>query len=85
MSNGNASYEFIGKLAIALCSYDIKIRLPTLQKILHDKELYVWEDIEQLVCAAYRYWADNPRMQQAIAAAFTGQHDEGLIENPVLE
>ena len=72
MSNDKVSYEFIGKLAIALCSYDIQICLPTLQKILSDKELYVREDIEQLVYAAYRHWEDNPRMQQAIAAAFTG-------------
>ena len=90
MSTDQAAYAFIGTLAMALVVSDLKIRVPTRQKMLRDKGMKGMYDGEnhgraQVVCPAYQYWEDNPRMQQAIAAAFTGPHDEGLLEEPVRE
>src|SRR5438105_2933549 len=82
MGTSTASSTFIGTLAMALCSHTIQICLPTLQKILRDKGLDSGKDMAQLLRAASRYWEDSPHMQQAIAAAFTGQHDASLSQEP---
>jgi hypothetical protein len=81
MSTDQAAYEFIGTLAMALVVSDLKIRVPTLQKMLGDKGMSAGEHhgIAQVVWAAYQYWEDNPRMQQAIAAAFTGPDEACLF------
>ena len=75
MSTDHAAYEFIGTLALALFVSDMEIRVSTLQKMLRDKGMHDGEKHgrAQVVCTAYEYWEDNPRVQQAIAAALTGE------------
>lgn len=56
---GNETYEFIGRLALALFNQKIKIRYSTLQKILVDNGLDSYGNergMAQAISAAYRYW-----------------------------
>jgi len=75
MERGEASYEFIGQLAIALYTYGIKIRLSTLQKILNDKgaDYRGGIGLRRVVTAARTYWAArDPIIYHAIA--YAGAH-----------
>lgn len=82
MDRGEEAYEFIGKLAIALYPHGIKIRLPALQKILHDRGAYdgMGVGMGQVVAAAHRHWEQrDPVIYHAIAQAFIGQNGEDLF------
>lgn len=85
MKKGKESYEFIGKLAIALYTQRIKLRLSTLQKILNDKGADYGGGVGRgkVVSAAYKCRADEKKdwvIHHAIAASFTGQNDEYLFD-----
>lgn len=85
MKKGKESYEFIGKLAIALYTQGIKFRLSTLQKILNDKGADYGGGVGmgKVVSAAYNYWSKDKKdwvIHHAIAASFTGQNDEYLFD-----
>jgi len=83
VERGAESYEYIGKLAVALYTYGIKIRLSALQHILNDKGAKYGGGIgmRRVVTAARTYWAErDPIIYYAIAYAFTDHHDEPLFE-----
>ncbi len=85
MERGEESYELIGKLAIALYTQRIKLRLSALQKILNDKgaDYEGNPGMGQVVSAAYRYWKEVKEdwvIHHAIAYSFTGQNDEYLFD-----
>jgi hypothetical protein len=84
------THAFLGLLARALYTYDVRIRLSTLGKILHDKGALPYRDgfdIGSIVAASYALWAQrDPHTARAIAYAFTGEHGELVIpanEQPV--
>ena len=83
MNTGEEAYEFIGKLAIALYTQNIKLRLGTLQKILNDKGAAYGGGIGmgKVVTAAYKHWEKKDWViHHAIAASFTGRNDKYLFE-----
>ncbi len=84
MNRGEESYEFIGRLAIALYTQEIKIRLSALQKILNDKGADYGGGVGmgRVVSAAYKHWENKGEwvIHHAIAASYTGQNDEYLFE-----
>ena len=83
MNRGIEPYEFIGTLALALYTYQIKIRISTLQKIVNDKGATYGGGIgvRTIVTAARTYWAKrDPIVYCAIAYAFTDRYDEPLFE-----
>jgi hypothetical protein len=86
VTKGENAYEFIGELAIALYTQEVKLRLTALQKILNDKGANYGGGVGmgKVVSAAYHYWekknsADGWVIHHAIAASFTGQNDEYLF------
>lgn len=83
MRKGIESYEFIGHFAIALYTQRIKIRLSALQKVLNDKGANYGGGISmgKALSAAYNHWKERDwAIHHAIAASFTGSHDEYLFE-----
>ena len=83
MERADEAYEFIGKLALALYPHGITIRLPALQKILHDRGVYDGAGVSmgQVVAAAHRHWEQkDPVIYHAIAQAFTERNDADLFE-----
>jgi hypothetical protein len=83
MNKGEESYDFIGHLAIALYTKQIKLRLSALQHILNDKGADYGGGVGmgKVVSAAYRHWEKKDMVvHHAIAASFTGQNDEYLFD-----
>jgi hypothetical protein len=83
MNRGQADYEFIGTLAVALYTYGIQIRISTLQKIVNDKGAHYGGGIgvRSVVTAARTYWATHdPTVYHAITYAFTDRNDESLFK-----
>ena len=83
MEKGEESYDFIGRLALALYSQDIKMRLSTLQQILNDKGADYGGGIGmgKVVSASYRFWESKSSVtHHAIAATFTGKNDQYCYE-----
>lgn len=75
----DSTYDFIGKLAIALYSQGITITVDALRQILNDEgEKYSFDSnqgIGQSVSAAYRAWEKvDPVIHHAIAYTFVGRH-----------
>ena len=70
-------YDFIGELAIALYSKEIKISLSSLNAILADKGVEYGSNrgLASGVSAAYRHWEKkDPVIYHAIAFTFRDKH-----------
>lgn len=78
-SVNNESYDFIGKLSIALYSQGITISLDALKQILNDRGQN-YSDVSNLglgrsVSAAYHAWEKvDPVVHHAIAYTFKGRN-----------
>lgn len=80
-SVNDATYDFIGRLAIALYSQGITISLDALKQILNDSgEDYSWESnlgLGRSVSAAYKAWSNvDPVVHHAIAYTFKGRNGQ---------
>ncbi|RLA81798.1 MAG: hypothetical protein DRG78_08650 [Epsilonproteobacteria bacterium] len=70
-------YKFIGKLAIALFSKDIKITLTSLNQILKDENADCGSNrgLAKVVKTSYDYFKeDSPKTSSAIAYTFTNKY-----------
>lgn len=74
----NEVYDFIGELAIALYSKNIKISLNALNEILADRSAKYGNNrgLGAGVSAAYRYWKKDPVIHHAIAFTYLDKDGE---------
>jgi len=76
-------YKYIGKLAIALSSKDIKITLTSLNQILKDENADCGNNrgLAKVVRTAYDYFKkENAKTSSAIANTFTNQYGKPCWE-----
>lgn len=83
LNKQNATYEFIGRLALALFSQNIHITFTALRQILADNSLKIYNTNRGMargVASAYKYWEKQERKRKisstcaAIADTFVDQY-----------
>ena len=78
-SVNDSTYDFIGKLAIALYSQGITITLDALKQMLNDEgDNYSWDSnlgLGRSISTAYKAWEKvDPVIHHAIAHTFKGRN-----------